>query len=81
MNNWRTSLQTPIERFAYTKVEAAKALGLSLRTIDNLIAAKELTVRRIGRRVIIPATSLQALIRSDRRTGQRRTNNDEQQAA
>jgi hypothetical protein len=26
---------------------------LSLRTINNLIAAKELTVRRIGRRVII----------------------------
>ena len=74
-------MQTPIERLAYTKVEAAKALGLSLRTIDNLIAAKELTARRIGRRVIIPATSLQALIRSDRRTGQRRTNNDEQQAA
>lgn len=74
-------MQAPIERLAYTKVEAAKALGLSLRTIDNLIAAKELTVRRIGRRVVIPATSLHALIRGDHRTGQRRPNNNEQQAA
>jgi excisionase family DNA binding protein len=73
-------LQAQIERLAYTKVEAAKALGLSLRTIDNLIAAKELTVRRIGRRVVIPATGLQTLIRCDRRTGRRTSDRDGKQA-
>lgn len=67
-------MQAEIERLAFTKVEAAKTLGLSLRTIDNLIAAKEFTVRRIGRRVVIPVTALQALIRGDHPTGRRSIN-------
>jgi len=74
-------LQAQIERLAFTKAEAAKALGLSLRTIDNLIGMKELTVRRIGRRVVIPATSLQALIRGDHATSRRRAGRDEERAA
>ena len=74
-------MQAQIERIAFTKAEAAKALGLSLRTIDNLIAAKELTVRRIGRRVIIPSTSLQALIRGDHSTSQLGRNRNRQMAA
>jgi excisionase family DNA binding protein len=61
-------LEGQIERIAYTKAEAAMALGLSPRTIDNLIAAKELIARKIGRRVLIPATSLHALIRCDHKT-------------
>lgn len=74
-------METHIERLAYTKVEAARALGLSLRTIDNLIAAKELTARRMGRRVVIPATGLQALIRCDHPTSRRRRAHNEQQEA
>ena len=61
-------MEGQIERIAYTKAEAAMALGLSPRTIDNLIAAKELVARKIGRRVLIPANSLHALVRCDRRT-------------
>lgn len=37
-----------------TREEAARALRLSLRTIDTLILRHELNVRRIGRRVLIP---------------------------
>jgi excisionase family DNA binding protein len=55
-------LEGNIERIAFRKSEAAKMLGLCLRTIDNMIGAKELTARRIGRRVLIPATALYALI-------------------
>ena len=33
--------------------ESAKVLGISLRTLDGLIAAKELPVRRIRKRVLI----------------------------
>lgn len=73
-------MDAQVERLAFTKAEAAKALGLCLRTIDNLIAAKELTVRRIGRRVVIPATSLQALIRCDHPTGRRRAAHTTDQA-
>lgn len=63
-------MEGQIERLAYTKAEAALALSLSLRTIDNLIAAKELTVRRIGRRVLIPSSALRALLRCDHDTMQ-----------
>lgn len=42
---------TPI---LFSKREAADALGISLRTIDNLIATRQLRVSRIGRRVLIP---------------------------
>jgi excisionase family DNA binding protein len=50
-----TSTATPL---LHTKIEAAAMLSLSLRTIDNLIAMKELPVRRIGRRVLIPRAVL-----------------------
>jgi excisionase family DNA binding protein len=50
---------------AYSKADTAKILSVSTRTIDNLIAQKELTVRRVGRRVIVPLTSIQALLRGD----------------
>ena len=51
-------LEGQIERIAYRKVEAAEMLGLCLRTIDNMIAAKELVARKIGRSVLVPARAL-----------------------
>ena len=55
-------------RISYTKAEAGQAIGVSVRTIDNLIAAKELRTRKVRGRVLIPADSLHALLRSDHRT-------------
>jgi len=46
------------EAILISKRDAAKALSISLRTLDNLIASKELTVRRVGRRCLIPRTAL-----------------------
>jgi excisionase family DNA binding protein len=37
-----------------TREETAKALRLSLRTVDTLIGQGEIAIRRIGRRVLIP---------------------------
>jgi excisionase family DNA binding protein len=51
-----------------SKKEAAEALGVSLRTIDNLIGQKELTARRVGRRVLIPAVEVERFTRRDHRT-------------
>jgi len=51
-----------------SKVEAAQMLGVSVRTVDRLIALKELPVRRLGRRVLIPRNSLQTLLRVDHPT-------------
>lgn len=54
-----------------SKEEARVMLGVSLRTIDNLIAAKELPHRKIGRRVLIPYAALAAFIRGDHPTKER----------
>jgi excisionase family DNA binding protein len=53
---------------ALSKLEAARMLGVSIRTVDRLIALKHLSVRRLGRRVLIPRNSLQNLLRSDHPT-------------
>jgi excisionase family DNA binding protein len=53
---------------AMTKQEAAQMLGVSLRTIDRLIALKELHVRRLGRRVLIPRAALESLMHRDHPT-------------
>jgi excisionase family DNA binding protein len=37
-----------------TRDETARALRLSLRTVDSLIGQGEIAVRRVGRRVLIP---------------------------
>ena len=53
---------------ALSKRETARMLGISLRTIDRLIALKELPVRRLGRRVLIPRASLESFFRNDHPT-------------
>ena len=53
---------------ALSKQEAAQMLGVSLRTIDRLIALKELQVRRLGRRVLIPRSALDGLMHKDHPT-------------
>jgi excisionase family DNA binding protein len=56
------------EVLALSKVDAARVLGVSVRTVDRLIALKQLPVRRLGRRVLIPRNSLQGLLRADHPT-------------
>ena len=50
-----TNSVTPL---LHTKIQASAMLSVSVRTIDNLIAAKELPVRRIRGRVLIPRSAL-----------------------
>ena len=64
-----TSILEPIpEALALSKLDAARMLGVSIRTVDRLIALKQLPVRRLGRRVLIPRNSLQMLLRADHPT-------------
>ena len=56
------------EPVAVSKAEAAEMLGVSVRTVDRLIALKELPVRRLGRRVLIPRNGLHNLLRTDHPT-------------
>ena len=45
--------------------EAARRLGVCPRTVTNLIRAKELISRKIGRRRVIPVSALQSFLRHD----------------
>ena len=48
-----------IEKLLYRRKEAAFALGLSVRSVDAMIADQRLTTRRFGRSVMIPARDVQ----------------------
>jgi excisionase family DNA binding protein len=54
-----------MDKLLFSKKEAAELLGISLRTVENLITRKELTSRRIGRRRMIPASTLAQFVRRD----------------
>lgn len=55
-------------RLLVSKKEAAEALGLCVRTVDHLVAAKELAVVRVGKRVLVKYASLVAFTRKDHST-------------
>ncbi len=63
------TVQAPLpQRLMYRKSEAARLLGISVRTVENLIAAKELKARRIGKCVLIPHQVLLDFTRHDHKT-------------
>jgi excisionase family DNA binding protein len=51
-----------IDKFGYSKAEAAQATSLSKRTIEYLIQRGVLKATKIGKRVVIPKKALEALI-------------------
>lgn len=54
-----------MERLLLSKREAAEALGCSVRTIENMIARKQLASRRLGKRRMIPYAALSQLAKHD----------------
>ena len=59
---------SPVQQLLFSKKQAAQLLAISVRTLDYMIASKEITVRRIGRRILIPLRSLQEFARRDHPT-------------
>jgi len=57
-----------MEEILVTKKEAAKALSISVRTVEKLIALKKLPVRRIGRAVRISRRAMENFARRDHTT-------------
>ena len=51
-----------------TRHEAAGALSISVRTLDTLLARRELATRRVGRRRLIPRTELERFARTNHAT-------------
>jgi excisionase family DNA binding protein len=54
----------------YSTGQAAIYLGVSVRTIKNLLRERQLVKRKIGARTLIPVTSLKAFLTKDHPTGQ-----------
>jgi len=52
-------------KLLFTRAEAADLLSISVRTLEHLIAAEELEVCRVGRRVLITARSLDRFTKTD----------------
>jgi excisionase family DNA binding protein len=50
--------------------EAARRLGLSMRTVATLVGRRELPSRKVGRRRIIPVAALEAFIKRDYRNSE-----------
>jgi excisionase family DNA binding protein len=54
-----------VEKIMYGIKDAAFALSVSKRYIEELLHDKKLTYRRMGRRVLIPASELRRISRMD----------------
>jgi excisionase family DNA binding protein len=53
------------EKLLVGRQEAAELLSISQRALDYLVANKQLQVRRIGTRVLIPRSELHRFVRGD----------------
>ena len=57
-----------VPQFLLSRRQAAQSLSISLRTLDYLIASGKLTMRRIGRRVLIEPAELERFSRRSHST-------------
>ena len=55
-------------KLQYSRKEATTMLNIGLRTLDRLIEGKQITVRRVGRRVLITRDALEQFTKRDHKT-------------
>ena len=65
MTDDKGTTQTATEKLSYSIAAAAAATDLSRSTIYNLVGEGRLRLTRIGRRSVIPASSLRALVEGE----------------
>ncbi len=65
-----------MDRIFHGKRETAATLGISVRTLENLVAMREIIPRRIGRRVLFEAREIERFARRDHRTKPEQKGND-----
>jgi hypothetical protein len=54
-----------VEKLLYSRRDTALALSLSIRSIDYLITTGRLSSRRIGGKILIPASAVRRFARED----------------
>lgn len=59
------TLNTPLEPLAYSINEACRVSSLGRTRLYQLISEGKLDVRKIGKRTLIPAASLRALVNGE----------------
>ena len=64
-NQMHPAAMAPAPRMLYGRNEAAYQLCISTRALDYLIEKKELAVRRMGRKILIPHNELLKFSRKD----------------
>lgn len=62
------SHRTLPEKMLYSRDEAARALSISVRKLEQLIQSSQLRVVRIGRRVLISSAALEEFVASQLKT-------------
>jgi len=58
-------MEQGIEKLLYSRRDTAEALCLSIRSVDYLITTGRLSTRRIGGKILIPATTVRRFARED----------------
>lgn len=56
-----------IKPISYSLTDAAKACGVSKATIERAVSAGDITVSKIGRRVVVPVWALETWIMNNTR--------------
>jgi excisionase family DNA binding protein len=54
-----------MEKLLLTRQEVSDILGISLRTVDSILSARQLPSRRIGRRVFVERRVLEKFVTRD----------------
>jgi excisionase family DNA binding protein len=54
-----------MDKLLATRQEAARALSISVRSVDFLIETGQLASRKLGRRRLVPLAALEAFARRD----------------
>ena len=63
--HWLESQHDPLQPLAYSVAEACRVTSIGRTRIYALINEGKLEVRKVGKRTLIPAGSLRALIEGD----------------
>ena len=58
-------MEQSVEKLLYSRRDTAEALCLSIRSVDYLITTGRLSTRRIGGKILIPATAVRRFARED----------------
>jgi hypothetical protein len=58
-------MEQGIEKLLYSRRDTAEALCLSIRSVDYLITTGRLSTRRIGGKILIPATAVRRFAKED----------------